>query len=71
MRLQHYCNSDLDANILFSAAKSNGAIRHLLALLREAGHECWVDGFAVEEARPWLPATACISARTTARSCVA
>ena len=41
----------LDANILFSAAKSNGAIHHLLALLRESGHECWVDGFVVEEAR--------------------
>jgi len=41
----------LDANILFSAAKSDGAIRHLLALLREAGHECCVDGFVVEEAR--------------------
>ena len=41
----------LDANILFSAAKSDGAIRRLLALLREAGHECCVDGFVVEEAR--------------------
>ena len=41
----------LDANILFSAAKSDGAIRHLLALLHEAGHECWVDGFVVAAAR--------------------
>jgi predicted nucleic acid-binding protein len=41
----------LDANILFSAAKSDGAIRRLLTLLREAGHECWVDGYVIEEAR--------------------
>lgn len=41
----------LDANILFSAAKSDGAVRHLLRLLLEAGHECWVDGFVVAEAR--------------------
>jgi predicted nucleic acid-binding protein len=41
----------VDANILFSAAKSAGAVRRLLALVIEAGHECWVDGFVVEEAR--------------------
>jgi predicted nucleic acid-binding protein len=41
----------LDANILFSAAKSDGAIRRLVALLIQAGHECWVDGFVTEEAR--------------------
>jgi len=41
----------LDANILFSAAKTDGAIRHLLSMLRKAGHECWVDSFAIEEAR--------------------
>ena len=41
----------LDANILFSAAKSAGAIRRLLELLRDTGHECWVDGFVIEEAR--------------------
>lgn len=41
----------LDANIIFSAAKSDGAIRHLLALVRGAGHECCVDGYVVEEAR--------------------
>lgn len=41
----------LDANILFSAAKSDGAIRQLLTLLIEAGHECWADGYVVEEAR--------------------
>ena len=41
----------LDANILFSAAKSDGAIRRLLALLAGAGHECHADAFVVEEAR--------------------
>lgn len=41
----------LDANVLFSAAKSPGAIRQLLALLIGAGHECWVDPFVVSEAR--------------------
>ncbi len=41
----------LDANILFSAAKSDGAIRMLLGLLAEAGHECHADTFVVEEAR--------------------
>jgi len=41
----------LDANILFSAAKSDGAIRRLLALLSGAGHECYADTFVVEEAR--------------------
>ena len=41
----------LDANILFSAAKSDGAVRRLLQLLDQAGHECWADGFVAEEAR--------------------
>lgn len=41
----------LDANILFSAAKSDGAIRELVRRLREAGHECVADSFVVEEAR--------------------
>lgn len=41
----------LDANILFSAAKSDGAIRRLLALLAAAGHECHADTYVVEEAR--------------------
>ena len=41
----------LDANVLFSAAKSNGAVRELLRLLRHAGHECWVDDYVVSEAR--------------------
>ena len=41
----------LDANVLFSAAKSNGAIRHLVDWLIGAGHECCVDGYVVAEAR--------------------
>jgi predicted nucleic acid-binding protein len=41
----------LDANILFSAAKSQGAVRRLLDLLVEAGHDCCVDAYVVEEAR--------------------
>jgi predicted nucleic acid-binding protein len=48
----------LDANVLFSAAKSDGAVRRLLATLVEAGHECWVDGYVVEEARRNLVAKA-------------
>ncbi|MHB8666014.1 MAG: PIN domain-containing protein [Burkholderiales bacterium] len=41
----------LDANILFSAAKSAGAVRELLRLLLDSGHECWVDDYVVIEAR--------------------
>ena len=41
----------LDANILFSAAKSAGAIGRLLNLLIDGGHECWVDAFVIAEAR--------------------
>ncbi len=41
----------LDANILFSAAKSDGAVRALLRLLVARGHECWADAYVVAEAR--------------------
>jgi len=41
----------LDANILFSAAKSDGAMRRLLEALYSAGHDCWVDAYVMEEAR--------------------
>lgn len=41
----------LDANILFSAAKSDGAVREMLRRLHAAGHECWVDDYVVFEAR--------------------
>lgn len=41
----------LDANVLFSAAKSDGAVRLMLRLLIERGHEVWVDAYVVAEAR--------------------
>jgi len=41
----------LDANILFSAAKSEGAVRALVRLLLGRRHECWVDAYVVAEAR--------------------
>ena len=41
----------LDANILFSAAKSDAAVRELLRRLVDAGHECWVDDYVVSEAQ--------------------
>jgi predicted nucleic acid-binding protein len=41
----------LDANVLFSAAKSDGAVRALLRLLSERGHECWADTYVLAEAR--------------------
>jgi len=41
----------LDANILFSAVKSDGAVHAFVAMLLDAGHECWVDGYVVDEAR--------------------
>ena len=41
----------LDANILFSAAKTDGAVRSLLTAVLDAGHECWVDGYVLDEAR--------------------
>ena len=41
----------LDANILFSAAKSDGAERGLVRALLDAGHLCCVDRFVIEEAR--------------------
>lgn len=48
----------LDANILFSAAKSNGAIRELLGLLFKSDHEFCADAFVAEEARRNLAAKA-------------
>jgi len=48
----------LDANILFSAARADGAVRRLLALLRKKKHSCCVDGYVLEEARRNLAAKA-------------
>jgi predicted nucleic acid-binding protein len=44
----------LDANILFSAAKSAGAVRELLAQTRTAGHVLCADEYVVAEARRTL-----------------
>jgi uncharacterized protein len=41
----------LDANVLFSAAKSDGAMRRLLHDLRRRDHELWADAYVLEEAR--------------------
>ena len=41
----------LDANVLFSAAKSNGAIRQLLLALQAGGHPLVADGYVATEAR--------------------
>lgn len=41
----------LDANILFSAAKSDGAVRAMLQLLVDRGHDCRADAYVVAEAR--------------------
>jgi predicted nucleic acid-binding protein len=41
----------LDANVLFSAAKSNGAVRELLARLRAEGHVLCADEYVLAEAR--------------------
>lgn len=46
----------LDANVLFSAARADGAVRHLLALCESAGHELWADAYVLEEARRNLAA---------------
>ena len=48
----------LDANILFSAARADGAVRQLLALCEAAGHELWADAYVCEEARRNLAAKA-------------
>ena len=41
----------LDANILFSAAKTAGAVRELLSRLEAGGHVLCADAYVVEEAR--------------------
>ena len=41
----------LDANILFSAAKSAGAIRRLVEEIHVRGHECVADEYVIAEAR--------------------
>lgn len=46
----------LDANILFSAARADGAVRRLLALVEAAGHVLCADVYVLEEARRNLAA---------------
>lgn len=46
----------LDANALFSAAKSAGAVRALLGSLEAAGHTLYADDYVVAEARRNLEA---------------
>lgn len=46
----------LDANILFSAGKSDGAVRALLLKLSSLGHTLVADGYVVGEARRNLEA---------------
>ena len=41
----------LDANILLSAAKSNGAVRDLLHRLPQGGHQLCADAYVTAEAR--------------------
>ena len=41
----------LDANIIFSAAKSDGAVRELLSRLRVRGHHLCADGYVLAKAR--------------------
>lgn len=48
----------LDANILFSAARADGAIRRLLVLLRKEKHVLCVNEYVLEEARRNLTAKA-------------
>lgn len=46
----------LDANILFSAAKSDGAVRELLARAHGSGHTLCADAYVVAEAQRNLEA---------------
>lgn len=59
----------LDGNIRFSAAKSDGAVRLLLRLLVERGHECWADAYLVAEARHSLQTKGPTPCRRSTRYC--
>ncbi len=48
----------LDANVFFSAARSDGAMRQFLDALMAGGHELHADMYVVEEARRNLEAKA-------------
>ena len=53
----------LDANVLFSAAKSNGAVRQLVYALHAAGHLLVADEYVATEARRNVAAKAGADAR--------
>ena len=48
----------VDANVLFSAARTSGAIRTLLQMLQSTGHALAADAYVVAEARRNLEAKA-------------
>jgi len=54
----------VDANVLFSAARSAGAIRTLLQALQSEGHALAADAYVVAEARRNLDAKASADAIT-------
>ena len=53
----------VDANVLFSAARSAGAIRTLLQMLQSTGHALAADAYVVAEARRNLEAKASADAQ--------
>jgi predicted nucleic acid-binding protein len=46
----------LDANVLFSASKSDGAVREMVTRLLRSGHELIADEYVIAEARRNLAA---------------
>ena len=69
-RRAHAMRVFLDAIILSSAAKSNGAVRELLRLLRDSELECWLPQ-CVCAAMRWSRATARTPVQVTASYSVA
>lgn len=58
----------LDANILFSAAKNDCPIRALFSRLLDGGHECWVDGYVIDEARRNITGPGCCAGAVAGRT---
>ena len=52
----------VDANVLFSAARSAGAIRTLMQMVQSSGHALAADAYVVAEARRNLEAKAGVDA---------
>lgn len=59
----------LDANILFSAAKSNGAVRQLLHDLHADGHVLVADRYVVTEAQRNIATKSTDDTWPTSRRC--